>query len=69
MSEWQLIGTAPCDHEMVMLWFEGARQPVFGATYRYNDGGVGASSSMARGVEFTHWMPLPEPPTNLTGGK
>ena len=49
--------------ETVLLWFSGAREPVFGVRFISDaDGSVNASSYLARGVEFTHWMPLPAAP-------
>lgn len=60
MSKWQPLETAPRD-EGVFLWFEGAVYPVLGHVYGSNP--ARAASASARGVKFTHWMPLPEPPS------
>lgn len=65
-NEWQPIATAKPlpDAATVLLWYEGAKEPVFGHLFTYShDGSIGASSSMARGVKFTHWMHLPAPPS------
>lgn len=64
---WQPIETAPGDGESVLLWYEGHDHPAFGMTFKYGDGTVSASSSMVRGVQPTHWMPLPLPPQKDKG--
>lgn len=71
MSAWRPIETAPKDDKPVDLWvkwwvprtdtFTGKRVPNCAWT-----GGVGWASpvGMPQGVHITHWMPIPEPPTD-----
>jgi len=72
MTEWQPIETAPKDGTYIIAWCvhphakhsaqpisDGYAQPVIAKWIDHNGGGW-----MWHGLscEFTHWMPLPQPP-------
>ena len=70
--EWQPIETAPAKEEypdLVLLWIVGAGDErkgcsAFGRVYQHSNNEKFAVASGYSGQwEITHWMPLPEPPT------
>ena len=78
MSEWQPIDTAPKDGTIVLGYFDNDDETFFMSHIMWvkngemvcggneNDGLVGPQKWFSllsrRGVEPTHWMPLPAPP-------
>jgi hypothetical protein len=78
-AQWQPIETAPKDYD-VLVWGKGLSQPIM-AIYRdctvpassgwyYSYGGGRCPhpqllSEYPMQFEFTHWMPLPEPPARV----
>jgi hypothetical protein len=64
MSEWQPIKTAPRDDTSILVW-PGPRVDLCQVVHWMDEG---ACSGWFNGNflydedEFTHWMPLPEPP-------
>ena len=63
VPQWQPIETAPKDNTKVLLFV-----PVFGPSIGYFDAHGPDNlwcvrGIVNRGVQPTHWMPLPEPPT------
>lgn len=72
---WQPIETAPKDGTLVLAWCvhpfrryggEGYEGPVIAHWTNHNDGGwtwYGLTG------QFTHWMPLPQPPALLSPGE
>jgi len=66
MSEWQPIETAPKNYINVLVFDPGYGQVV--AEYHFSFGGMWVVSAYSTdnsqtGLEPTHWMPLPAPPT------
>jgi hypothetical protein len=72
-GEWRDIETAPKDCERLILWcpkagIRGKGAVVFGRTYALSNGRVEVrGEGMLGDWEFTHWMPLPEPPKAMRG--
>ena len=61
---WRSMDSAPKDGEtIVWLWYPEAGRATEGFTYLYGDGSVGSSSNF-RGMEPSHWMPLPSAPSH-----
>ena len=65
MSKWQPIETAPKDGT-VILGFEDMYFPMLWVHNRWELSGVVWCDGSDE-VEPTHWMPLPNPPTELNG--
>lgn len=70
MSDWQPIETAPMDATPVLLWQNGRRitgrwMPRFyGEVLRWDMGNWQSSDGFDLFYQPpTHWMPLPEPPS------
>lgn len=73
MSEWQPIETAPKDGTVIDLWAVDRCANCFWyeqedpEDWRYSEWrqlySEAPHSSFPLGLEPTHWMPLPEPPT------
>lgn len=70
MSEWQKIETHEVtfsgeysDPKPVLLWSKKVGHVEIGVVHVYPDGHRKAQAAGFHGDwEFTHWMPLPEPP-------
>jgi len=56
MAEWRPIETAPMDGAKVLVWW--------GAVYIASNFGMGWVEDDLTKLSPTHWMPLPEAPTN-----
>ena len=65
LTEWQPIETAPRGYtQIVIAMFEGdARVWAFVAYMNENDIWEDGEDVIANADDPTHWMPLPEPPT------
>lgn len=61
--DWQPIETAPKDGREIIL-FDPDYFPRSGFEGRYSAPGANWFSSFGSPVEPTHWMPLPEPPSD-----
>lgn len=72
--DWQPIETAPKDGRRLLLgWVDGQvtegfwrwKQPPGFPNYRWSDDWIGWTrvEFEDKGINPTHWMPLPEPPT------
>lgn len=78
MSGWKPIETAPKDETPILLFYDFSPEEVSGIDLCEWDfekelffavsPGAGYSCARAPGG-YTHWMPLPGPPPNNTGGK
>ena len=72
MSDWQPIETAPKDETRILLHGlvvrpsvdAGKHSTVIGYWTDFNTGGWVWYGAV---MEFTHWQPLPEPPTKDAG--
>ena len=65
MSEWRTIDSAPRDGRWILVWVKGAVIPG-AAFYDTHHKEWIDSFWQAYFGPITHWMPLPEPPTDAT---
>ena len=69
MSDWQPIESAPKDGTRVLLWtgnlsaLPTGTEMVWSATVGWWDREMSHQWIHGSGVDPTHWMPLPAPPT------
>jgi Protein of unknown function (DUF551) len=77
MNDWQPIKTAPKDGTPILLWWKGCTKPAVGKweideTYEDRKRPAvpegwrcdGDACIPTNQLNCTHWMPLPEPPSN-----
>lgn len=69
MSEWQPIETHPLTYNgeyseppTVLLWSKKVGHVTTGVVHVYSDHRRAQATGFHGEWEFTHWMPLPEPP-------
>jgi hypothetical protein len=60
-SPWRPIETAPKDG-LVLFWHPGAGPKLWHASNFHNVRGIGHWPMVEAARNFTHWMPIPEPP-------
>jgi hypothetical protein len=71
MTEWRPIETAPKDGTAILIWptkreFNQRNDNLISYVVRWNDreqGWIEAEGEEYDSFSPTHWMPLPEPPT------
>ena len=72
MTEWKTIDSAPRDGTVIQVWHKVLKCPI---SVFYKDGGFPWQGERLNWCErsyrttwpesaFTHWMPLPTPPTS-----
>lgn len=64
MINWKKASVKPPLDKPLLLWYQGARHPVFGAAlsqYKSSRLKYMFSSSQARGVVYTHWATMNNP--------
>lgn len=61
MTGWQPIETAPRDGTEVLLFWKGGGCGVYHFNH-YGNWDDGDYSSHMTDDDFSHWMPIPEPP-------
>jgi hypothetical protein len=64
MGEWKSIESAPRDGTLVDLW----HRVGFRATEVWWDKDDRCWSNCSDDSDYSHWMPLPDPPTDSKGG-